>query len=142
MLDTGSIPVEGTRPVNQRAWYVYRMCKLCGSLKHWFSRGTAAISIVLAGLVFGCDARHDAGSRIDAEWHRSNLVDGLMAAQMATGVPVFSVSLTPHNYQPVEALTTFYRDHFVKKGEEAANAVRQVLDLDLHLAGLDQTQAV
>ena len=70
------------------------------------------------------------------------VVDGLMAAQMATGVPVFSVSLTPHNYQPVEALTTFYRDHFVKKGEEAANAVRQVLDLDLHLAGLDQTQAV
>ena len=79
MLDTGSIPVEGTRPVNQRAWYVYRMCKLCGSLRHWFSRGMAAISIVLAGLVFGCDARHDAGSRIDAEWHRSNLVDGLMA---------------------------------------------------------------
>ncbi|MGV8988951.1 MAG: 6,7-dimethyl-8-ribityllumazine synthase [Cypionkella sp.] len=47
---------------------------------------------------------------------------GLMSAQMTTGVPEFSVSLTPHNYQPVESLTTFYREHFVKKGEEAASA--------------------
>lgn len=64
----------------------------------------------------------------------SAVVDGLMAAQMETGVPVFSVSLTPHNYQPVTALTDFYRAHFVKKGEEAAHAVRQVLDLNASLA--------
>jgi 6,7-dimethyl-8-ribityllumazine synthase len=69
------------------------------------------------------------------------VVDGLMTAQMETGVPVFSVSLTPHNYQPTEVLTTFFRDHFEKKGEEAANAVRQVLDLDLHLEKLGQTKA-
>lgn len=61
------------------------------------------------------------------------VVDGLMAAQMETGVPVFSVSLTPHNFQPVEALTTFFRNHFVKKGEEAAHAVRQVLDMNAKL---------
>ena len=64
------------------------------------------------------------------------VVDGLMTAQMTTGVPVFSVSLTPHNYQPVDVLTDFYRAHFVKKGEEAANAVRQVLELDQRLAAL------
>jgi 6,7-dimethyl-8-ribityllumazine synthase len=64
------------------------------------------------------------------------VVDGLMAAQLATGVPVFSVSLTPHNYQPVDVLTDFFRAHFVKKGEEAANAVRQVLELDQRLAAL------
>ena len=69
------------------------------------------------------------------------VVDGLMTAQMETGVPVFSVSLTPHNYQPTEVLTTFFRDHFEKKGEEAANAVRQVLDLDLHLSKLGHTKA-
>ena len=69
------------------------------------------------------------------------VVDGLMTAQMETGVPVFSVSLTPHNYQPTEVLTTFFRDHFEKKGEEAANAVRQVLDLELHLAKLGHTKA-
>ncbi len=62
------------------------------------------------------------------------VVDGLMAAQMATDVPVFSVSLTPHNFQPVEALTAFFRAHFVKKGEEAAHAVKQVLDLNATLA--------
>ena len=62
------------------------------------------------------------------------VVNGLMEAQMTTGVPVFSVSLTPHNFQPVEALTAFFRAHFVKKGEEAAHAVAQVLELKARLA--------
>lgn len=61
------------------------------------------------------------------------VVTGLMQAQLATNVPVFSVSLTPHNYQPVEVLTAFYREHFVKKGAEAAEAVRQVLALSAAL---------
>jgi len=61
------------------------------------------------------------------------VIDGLMAAQMATGVPVFSVSLTPHNYQPVEAMTAFFTDHFVKKGAEAAHAVAQVMALNRQL---------
>jgi 6,7-dimethyl-8-ribityllumazine synthase len=61
------------------------------------------------------------------------VVNGLMEAQMTTGVPTFSVSLTPHNYQPVEVLTEFYRTHFVKKGEEAAHAVAQVLALNATL---------
>ncbi len=59
------------------------------------------------------------------------VIDGLMAAQMATGVPVFSVSLTPHHYQPVDTLTDFFRAHFVKKGAEAAHAVAQVLALKI-----------
>jgi len=63
------------------------------------------------------------------------VIDGLMRAQMDTDVPVFSVSLTPHNYQPVETMTAFFGDHFVTKGEEAAEAVRQVLDLDARMAG-------
>ena len=69
------------------------------------------------------------------------VVDGLMAAQMETGVPVFSVSLTPHHYQPVPVLNAFFQEHFVKKGEEAANAVRQVLDLNLRLAAESQIKA-
>ena len=59
------------------------------------------------------------------------VVTGLMEAQMQTDVPVFSVSLTPHNYQETELLTAFYRDHFVTKGAEAARAVKGVLDIDL-----------
>ncbi len=86
-------------------------------------------AVVAAALVVdGGIYRHD--------FVASAVVDGLMSAQMATGVPVFSVSLTPHNFQPVEALTSFYSAHFIKKGEEAAIAVRQVLDLEARLADL------
>lgn len=62
------------------------------------------------------------------------VVNGLMDVQLQTEVPVFSVSLTPHNFQPVEAMEAFFRDHFVKKGAEAAEAVRQILALDIPAA--------
>ncbi|MFC3167849.1 MULTISPECIES: 6,7-dimethyl-8-ribityllumazine synthase [Paracoccus] len=62
------------------------------------------------------------------------VVTGLMNAGLETGVPCFSVSLTPHNYQETDLLTGFYRDHFVKKGAEAANAVHQMLELDARIA--------
>ena len=55
------------------------------------------------------------------------VVNGLMDAQMSTGVPTFSVSLTPHHFQPTEEHIGFFTDHFVKKGAEAAEAVRQTL---------------
>ena len=62
------------------------------------------------------------------------VVNGLMTVGLDTGVPCFSVSLTPHNYQETELLTGFYRDHFVQKGAEAAQAVHQVLELDARIA--------
>ena len=55
------------------------------------------------------------------------VVNGLMDAQMSTGVPTFSVSLTPHHFQPTDEHIGFFTDHFVKKGAEAADAVRQTL---------------
>ena len=55
------------------------------------------------------------------------VVNGLMEAQMSTGVPTFSVSLTPHHFQPSAEHIGFFTDHFVKKGAEAADAVRQTL---------------
>ena len=54
------------------------------------------------------------------------VVSGLMQAQLTTEVPMFSVSLTPHNFQPAAEFIDFYREHFVKKGREAANAVLQI----------------
>lgn len=54
------------------------------------------------------------------------VVSGLMDAQMATGVPTFSVSLTPHHFQPSAEHRDFYMAHFVKKGAEAAHAVRMI----------------
>lgn len=54
------------------------------------------------------------------------VVDGLMRAGMDTGVPVLSVSLTPHQYQETEHHNAIYRAHFVEKGREAANAALMI----------------
>ena len=61
------------------------------------------------------------------EFVSSAVVDGLMRVQLDTGVPVFSVALTPYNFQPSEDLLGFFRTHFVQKGEEAAHACAQTL---------------
>lgn len=61
------------------------------------------------------------------EFVSTAVVDGLMRVQLDTGVPVFSVALTPYNFQPSEDLLGFFRTHFVHKGEEAANACAQTL---------------
>ncbi|MGB3247455.1 MAG: 6,7-dimethyl-8-ribityllumazine synthase [Sulfitobacter sp.] len=50
------------------------------------------------------------------------VVNGLMQASLETGIPVLSVSLTPHQYQETEHHTVIFREHFLKKGHEAAEA--------------------
>ncbi len=59
------------------------------------------------------------------------VIDGLMRAQLDTGVPVFSVSLTPHHFQPTAEHIDFFRNHFVKKGAEAAEAVLMTAALEV-----------
>ncbi len=54
------------------------------------------------------------------------VVTGLMEVQLRTDVPVLSVSLTPHNFQPGDDRVAFFRSHFVQKGREAANAALAV----------------
>ena len=54
------------------------------------------------------------------------VVDGLMRASLDTGVPVLSVSLTPHQYQDTEHHNAIYRAHFVEKGREAARAALMI----------------
>lgn len=54
------------------------------------------------------------------------VVDGLMRAQMDTGVPVFSVSLTPKDFDGSPERTAWFAEHFVGKGAEAARAVLAV----------------
>jgi 6,7-dimethyl-8-ribityllumazine synthase len=84
--------------------------------------GGEYVAIVAAALVVdGGIYRHD--------FVASAVVEGLMRAQMDTGVPVFSISLTPHHYQETPEHDAFYKAHFVKKGAEAANAVKMVLEL-------------
>lgn len=54
------------------------------------------------------------------------VVDGLMRAGMDTGVPVLSVSLTPHHYQETDHHNGIFRAHFVEKGREAARAALMI----------------
>ena len=56
------------------------------------------------------------------------VVDGLMQVGLKTGVPVLSVSLTPHHFQETEHHMSIYADHFVTKGREAAQAALGILD--------------
>lgn len=55
------------------------------------------------------------------------VVDGLMRAGLDSGVPVLSVSLTPHQYQETAHHTAIYSAHFVEKGREAARAAQNVV---------------
>ena len=57
------------------------------------------------------------------------VVNGLMQAGLETGVPVYSVSLTPHNYQETDHHNKIYREHFIQKGKEAGNAVLRMAQL-------------
>lgn len=57
------------------------------------------------------------------------VVDGLMNTGLKTGVPVLSVSLTPHHFHSGEEHHDFYFAHFVKKGREAADAALRVTAL-------------
>jgi len=75
----------------------------------------AAAAFVVDGGIY----RHD--------FVASAVVDGLMRAGMDTGVPVLSVSLTPHQYQETDHHNAIYRSHFVEKGREAAKAALMIV---------------
>ncbi|MCR9127193.1 MAG: 6,7-dimethyl-8-ribityllumazine synthase [Rhodobacteraceae bacterium] len=57
------------------------------------------------------------------------VVSGLMQAGLETDVPVLSVSLTPHQYQPTDHHTAIFAAHFVDKGREAAQAAQRITAL-------------
>lgn len=77
----------------------------------------AAAALVVDGGVY----RHDFVAQA--------VVSGLLEAGLKTGVPVLSISLTPHHFQPTEEHRGFFLDHFVKKGREAADAAVDVATL-------------
>ncbi|MGX9356226.1 6,7-dimethyl-8-ribityllumazine synthase [Roseobacteraceae bacterium S113] len=74
----------------------------------------AAAALVVDGGIY----RHDFVAQA--------VVSGLMQAGLDTGVPVLSVSLTPHHFQETDHHVEIYRDHFVTKGREAAHAALQM----------------
>lgn len=54
------------------------------------------------------------------------VVDGLMRAGLDSGVPVLSVSLTPHQFQETDHHMAIFKAHFVEKGREAARAALMI----------------
>mmetsp|Transcript_22443 Transcript_22443/g.36211 ORF Transcript_22443/g.36211 Transcript_22443/m.36211 type:complete len:148 (+) Transcript_22443:4886-5329(+) len=58
----------------------------------------------------------------------SAVVDGLMQVGLKTGIPILSVSLTPHHFQETEHHMGIYADHFVTKGREAAHAALGIVE--------------
>lgn len=64
----------------------------------------------------------------------SAVVDGLMRVGLDAGMPVLSVSLTPHQYQETDHHNAIYRAHFVTKGREAAQAALRIINVKTALA--------
>ena len=81
-------------------------------------------AIVVAALVVD-------GGIYKHEFVAAAVVNGLMQAQLETDTPMFSVSLTPHHFHSHDEHHAYFRDHFVKKGAEAAQAVQMVLKLEI-----------
>lgn len=77
----------------------------------------AAAALVVDGGIY----RHDFVAQA--------VLNGLMQAGLETGIPILSVSLTPHHFQETEHHTQIYRDHFVLKGQEAGKAAIQIVSL-------------
>lgn len=74
----------------------------------------AAAALVVDGGIY----RHDFVAQA--------VVNGLMQVGLETGVPVLSVSLTPHQFQETDHHRTIFGSHFVEKGREAARAALQL----------------
>jgi len=84
-------------------------------------------AVVAAGLVTDSGIyRH--------EFVAQSVVSGLMQVQLETEVPVFSVVLTPHQFHNCNEHNTFFNEHFVVKGAEAASACASILKLNDNLA--------
>lgn len=74
-----------------------------------------AVALVVDGGIY----RHD--------FVASSVIDAIVRVGLDTNVPVLSAVLTPHNFQESEAHIAFFRDHFLKKGKEAANTALQII---------------
>jgi len=83
----------------------------------------AAAALVVDGGIY----RHDFVAQA--------VVSGLMQAGLDSNVPVLSVSLTPHHFQPTEHHIGIYKDHFIEKGRQAAQAALMIGETRASLKG-------
>ena len=59
------------------------------------------------------------------------VISGLMQVQLETEVPVLTAVLTPHHFHEHAEHQTYYKRHFVHKGEELAAAADGAIALTL-----------
>jgi 6,7-dimethyl-8-ribityllumazine synthase len=88
--------------------------------------GKYAAVIAAALVVDGGIYRHD--------FVAAAVIDGLMRAGLDSGVPVLSVSLTPHHYQETAHHRDIFTTHFVEKGREAARAALKIVETRRRIA--------
>lgn len=88
--------------------------------------GQYAAVVACALVVDGGIYRHD--------FVASTVVGALMSVQLETGVPVLSVVLTPHHFHSNAEHQRFFAEHFVIKGQEAARACVQTVQVHARLA--------
>jgi 6,7-dimethyl-8-ribityllumazine synthase len=88
--------------------------------------GKYAAVVAAAFVVDGGIYRHDfvAGA----------VINGLIRAGLDSGVPVLSVSLTPHHYQETDHHRGIYTAHFIEKGREAARAALGIVETRRRIA--------
>ena len=90
--------------------------------------------IVAAGLIVdGGIYRHDFVAR--------TVLDGMMRVQLDCDIPVLSVVLTPHHFHESEEHHKFFTDHFVIKGQEAAQCCIETLKNLRQLASIQKSAA-
>ncbi len=88
------------------------------------------VAIVAAGFVVdGGIYRH--------EFVAATVIDGLMQVQLATGVPVLSMVLTPQHFHEHEEHIRFFREHMGVKGIEAADTCSRMVALMYELSASD-----
>ena len=85
--------------------------------KTWGYAAIVAAGFVVDGGVY----RH--------EFVAETVIRALMQVQLETETPVFSAVLTPHHFHEHDTHRQFFRDHFLIKGEEVAQACSQMMDL-------------
>jgi 6,7-dimethyl-8-ribityllumazine synthase len=88
--------------------------------------GKYAAVVAAAFVVDGGIYRHD--------FVASAVIDGLMRVGLDTGVPVLSVSLTPHHFHETDHHKGIFRAHFVEKGREAARAALMIVKTRARIA--------
>lgn len=74
------------------------------------------------------------------EFVAQSVVSALMQVQLETEVPVFSVVLTPHHFHDGEQHHTYFFNHFLHKGAEAARTVANTVQKVRALRRLQQQQ--